>query len=59
MIAKATTSREEVLAWRWGIARKMEGNDQNPDLAGHACSLDSRHDHDGVRFRLGVPGYIP
>lgn len=42
MIAKATTSREEALAWRWGIARKIEGTDQNPDIAGHAFSLDSR-----------------
>ncbi len=35
----------------------MEGNDQNLDIAGQACSLDSRQDHDGPRFRLGIsPG---
>ena len=41
MIANAPTSQKEVLAWRWGIARKIEVNDQNPDIAGHAFSLDS------------------
>jgi len=52
MIAKATTSREEALPWRWGIARKIEGNDQNPDIARHAFSLDSRSSRHLERSKL-------